>query len=123
MEYVFYSIRYMSAVTFKNFHVYRCPDPIKGKTDQPWFRIEDLCPCDSGTLSNPSGRGYVPCPFGVQFDNTVWDQNMMLSAPLVKQEPSSMMFPMNPGIGLQSVPTQLEPRPLARIGTDWRSAN
>ncbi len=101
-----------------NYSIYRCIDPVKQDTKSPWYRIENKCPC-SPADSNPTGRGFTSCTYGVQYEtpNTL---NLAKQTNLPKQN--------NPLTGVlyennQFVPPQLEPRPLSRIGNQWRSAN
>jgi len=100
-----------------NYNVYRCLDPLKFKTDQPWFRISNVCPCDPAE-SNVTGRGYTPCNFGIQDD-----QNSINSLVYHDIQKSS---PITPLVGSlyqmhQYSPPQLDPRQLTRIGNQWRN--
>lgn len=101
-----------------NYSVYRCPDPIKTKTDTPWYPIENVCPCDPND-TNITGRGFTPCAFGVQYEtpNTI---NLIKQKSLPKQTGALVgtMYQNN-----QFVPPQLQPRQNTRIGQQWRSAN
>jgi hypothetical protein len=101
-----------------NYSVYRCPDPIKTETNTPWYRIEDKCPCNPAD-SNVTGRGFTPCSFGVQFE-TPNQINLAKTRDLPKQANKLVgtLYENN-----QFVPPQLQPRQLARIGQQWRSAN
>lgn len=110
-----------------NYSVYRCPDPIKYKTDTPWYPIENVCPCDPND-TNISGRGYTPCAFGVQYETpnnvNLFNQmkptktQSMVKESMVKENTIGSLFQDN-----QIVPPQLQPRMLTRIGQQWRSGN
>lgn len=109
--------------------VYRCLQPNAKTTNSPWFREEDSCPCNP-ILSNPTGRGLMGCPFGVQFEKS-WNETI----PLTKSEQivtnsgiENINKNVNTKISLpgsmfqngQFIPPQLEPRPLSRIGVEYR---
>lgn len=96
-----------------NYNVYRCPDPVAQVTTQPWYPYENVCPCDP-TQSNPSGRGFTPCPFGVQFDKPPESKNNSTMKPPLE----GALYNTD-----QIVPPQFNPRPLSRIGQKWLSAN
>ena len=103
-----------------DYAVYRCPDPVAVKTGQPWFSYSNICPCDPN-LSNTSGRGFTPCPFGIDQSTTPsWN---LSSAQLASQLPAQSQVVGNLYSQNQYVPPQLDPRPLSRIGQAWRSAN
>lgn len=97
------------------FNVYRCPDPLKSYTSQPWYRFTDICPCDPKD-SNITGRGFTSCPFGVS-DNSKYQS--FQNTPIPQRDiPVGNIYPQQ-----QYVPPQLEPRQLVRIGQQWRSGN
>lgn len=104
----------MSEELKARYTVYRC-FPNMTETGTPWFREFDYCPCNE-KYDNLSGRGYVSCPFGVQADDkVVFKAGKQMSQP-----------PGRVGAWVQDsqwVPPQLSPRPLSRIGEQWRSAN
>lgn len=110
-----------------NFSDFRCLDPNMKETGAPWFRIPDVCPCDT-ELSNPTGRGYTSCPFGVQTQQTTNDLISNLYASPSTNEPAAAekltgsFFPEISTFPIMAVP-QFQPRPLAQIGYTWRSAN
>jgi len=101
------------------FAVYRCPDPVAVKTGAPWYSYSNVCPCDP-KLSNQSGRGFTACPLGVGESEPAWDlSNFQLESQLpVNKQVVGNLYNQS-----QFVPPQLQPRPLARIGETWRSAN
>ena len=96
-----------------NYEIYRCPDPRKTVVDQPWFRTQEVCPCNPAD-SNVTGRGYTPCNFGLQMDQN--QINMAArrntgSVPLKGALYQDKQFPA----------PQLDPRQLTRIGNQWRN--
>jgi hypothetical protein len=97
-----------------DYNVYRCPDPLKVNTDEPWYRISNTCPCDPHN-SNVTGRGFTPCPFGIQTNQQGLQMLSKQTLPPI-QNLVGTMYNNN-----QYVPPQLEPRPLSRIGNQWRS--
>ena len=114
------------------YSVFRCIDPVATNMKQPWFPIEDKCPCDPN-LSNTSGRGFTPCPFGVQFNQSQLNKEINKTEPLMtvvglgKPEPVNTlpfgsMMPNFINIP-NATPPQLQPRALIRIGEQWRSGN
>lgn len=109
--------------------MYRCLQPYAKTTNQPWFREEDSCPCNP-SLSNPTGRGLMGCPLGVQFEKS-WNETI----PLTQSEQiitNSGIENINKNVSIKSslpgsmfqngqfIPPQLQPRPLARIGIEYR---
>ena len=116
------------------YSVFRCLDPNKVETGQPWYPYSDICPCNPD-FNNPTGRGKVACGFGVQTDQSfLHNQTNMMnplmsisgseqgnfhinSAPVTKL-PNGNLYPKN-----SMLPPQLQPRQLIRIGEVWRSAN
>lgn len=85
-----------------NYTYFTCLDPT-----QP---ASNICPCDP-SVSNPTGRGFTQCPFGI-YNN-----------PLQTDKPGSQH---NIGVGnnfnsKQTAPPQFQPRPMSRIGIEWRS--
>lgn len=109
-----------SSTDGNRFSVYRCPDPVATKTDQPWYSYENICPCDPN-LSNKTGRGFTACPLGINQEAGSWN---LPAFQLVSQIPNSNQITGNLyGSGNQFVPPQLQPRQLIRIGEEWRSAN
>jgi hypothetical protein len=122
----------MSNLTKQKYAVYRCLEPGHTETDTPWFGMSDVCPCNP-ELQNPTGRGRISCGFGVQFDQNEINRASNQKVPLqtvigsIKgssyhnlavpvQLPKGSMFP-----GKQNPPPQADPRPLVRIGQEWRS--
>ena len=107
-----------------DFSVYRCPDPNKVNTDLPWFNMSNVCPCDP-KYSNITGRGYTPCTFGIQTD----EKEIHYSIEHNRLPPLHTITNNQYGTGMlyennQYVPPQLTPpRPLARIGQQFRSSN
>ena len=119
---------------------FACIDPVAVYMDKPWYPYKETCPCDP-QLSNPTGRGFTPCPFGVDFEiQNISQANLPkplmtvvgnidkngtyrdISVPVygVNNEDrplSGSMFPSK-----QFSAPQAEPRPLVRIGQSWRSA-
>jgi hypothetical protein len=105
-----------------NYADYRCIDPVAKNVGAPWYRIDDVCPCDP-KLSFPTGRGFTSCPMGVQFDNKIINETMKSSEPIKMSDSfgAGSMFPqVNKQIS-SVTPPQLQPRPLSRIGQTWRS--
>lgn len=100
-----------------DFSVYRCPDPLKVQTDGPWYPISNVCPCNPD-LSDPTGRGTVPCPFGIQTDQKkVSYASMGLPMAPKGGAPKGSLYSMN-----QFSPPQKDPRPNTRIENQWRNA-
>ena len=100
----------------RNFSTYRCLDPIKTQTTTPWYPTENTCPCDASN-TNVTGRGFTPCPFGMDVEtrNTV---NLNIgNLPKQKKALIGTMYQNN-----QFVPPQLEPRPMSRIGNQNRNS-
>ena len=120
---------------------FSCIDPVAVFTDEPWYPIKNTCPCDPN-LSNPTGRGFTPCPFGVNFQEKQINQSINSKKPLMKvvstingpnyqsvsvpvvgsgpsgkEVLSGSMFPTS-----QYTVPQANPRPLVKIGQTWRSA-
>jgi hypothetical protein len=126
-----------ASVNFKNdnssvnndtkFAVFRCPDPVAVKTEGPWYNYENICPCDP-SLSYPTGRGFTACPYGI-FDqgNGNGNGNGNLSANVLKDVQQSIVAGLsrtgNNYNDYQVIPPQMDPRPLTRIGQQWRSGN
>ena len=116
----------------QKYSIYRCLEPGHTETNTPWFGMSDVCPCDPD-LQNPTGRGRVACGFGVQFDqnaiNRAASQREPLQTVVSSNQgsyhtmavpatlPKGSMYP-----GKQNPPPQADPRPLVRIGQEWRSA-
>jgi hypothetical protein len=124
-----------------NYTDYRCLNPLANVVGEPWFPMTDVCPCNQ-SLSNPSGRGYTACPFGVdyyseptaaqlqmaqqapkgpllnslQFNNSgKWEAvPVTISNSAPADQPGSLYPPTD------FVPPQLQPRPFSRIGVTWR---
>jgi len=114
----------------KNYTDYRCINPLATVIGEPWFPMNDVCPCNP-KLSGPTGRGYSGCPFGVQFPDTIDSPNESNGlVPLsslraingqwvperVQDLPLGAAYPT-----LSYVPPQLQPRANVRIGVTWRS--
>jgi hypothetical protein len=112
-------------MALNKFTDYRCIIPGTTVVSEPWFPMTDVCPCDPG-LSDPTGRGFTPCPFGISEPGP----DLGVTVPLqsiartnngwvtkdVKSVPYGTFYPKN-----NYLPPQLEPRPLMRIGVSWRS--
>jgi hypothetical protein len=103
-----------------NYVDYRCIEPSAIDTDGPWFPISNICPCDP-KLSNPTGRGYTPCPFGIQPEQKVVQS--FIKASIIKNPSITGTGSMYPNISKLSVisPPQFQPRPLTNIGYTWRT--
>jgi hypothetical protein len=103
---------------------FRCPDPTKQIFNG------QVCPCNI-SLNNPTGRGYMACPYGYQISN------VDLSKEVTKVQMGSIT---NKGLTYQNIPIteqyagpgnmfptdqysvpQLWPRQLIQIGYSWRS--
>ncbi len=115
---------FSSPSTNKNYTDYRCVSPTISVTDTKWFPMTDVCPCDP-TLSNPTGRGFTPCPMGITFDkqdnktlplSALKNNNGNWVATDVTELPPGSMYPVG-----SYVAPQLQPRMLTRIGQTWRS--
>ena len=107
------------------FNVYRCVNPTAVTTEQPWYSYSNVCPCDP-KLSNTSGRGYTPCPFGVLESNDSMEMSELKSQfrhQEANQFPSKHRLVGNLDNTLQFTPPQLQPRQLVRIGQVWRDKN
>jgi hypothetical protein len=103
---------------------YRCIDPVATNTGSPWFPIDNTCPCDP-KLSNPTGRGFTACSFGIQTQDSMANSVSNLYNPnnqLSETKLPGAFFPDISSFPIMSVP-QFQPRPLAQIGYTWRSAN
>jgi hypothetical protein len=97
----------------RDYSVYRCVDPVAVKTGEPWFNNTNICPCNP-KLSNVTGRGFTPCPFGISQPN--FSELRAVDAP--SSQIVGSLYSEN-----QVVPPQLQPRELYRIGVEWRNAN
>lgn len=111
-----------------NYVDYRCIEPTAISTSGPWFPISNSCPCDP-KLSNPTGRGFVSCPFGIQTNETlnmsITTEQQNFSGIPEKELESKQQGSLYPEISIYPVTAvpQFQPRPLAQIGYTWRSAN
>ncbi len=101
------------------FTIYRCPDPVAVKTDQPWYSYSNICACDPN-LSNKTGRGFTACPLGINQEAPSWN---LPSFQIMSQLPNQNQTVGNLYGKNQYVPPQLQPRQLIRIGEEWRSSN
>ncbi len=98
-----------------HFSVYRCLDPKKVNTDQPWYPISNICPCDP-KFNDITGRGLSRCPFGI----TTNQSEIKSAIQPVRQTPTGLtgsLFQNN-----QYSPPQLDPRQNVRIENQWRNA-
>lgn len=113
------------AAISRNFIDYRCLDPLAIDMNQPWFRVNDICPCDP-SQSNPTGRGFTGCPYGVSFEAEdtkvkplvrleLNDDYKYVPTPVTNLPYGSLYAPMS------YVPPNLQPRALMRVGNTWRS--
>jgi len=120
----------------RKFGAMRCNFPGSTQTtvESGWFRIDDSCPCNP-VYSNISGRGFLPCTFGLTNDQdeiakanpleplmTLANKKSNATSLRTYQAvpatlPLGSVFPQN-----QFVPSSYEPRPLIRVGNDIRSA-
>jgi len=102
----------------QNFTVFRC-NPLGLEESRPWWREQEFCPCPS-EYNNETGRGFVSCPYGVENEKEV----MFGKIPTVPN-PEKIKKEMTGSLvqDKQWIPPQLQPRPLSRIGQQWRSAN
>ncbi len=120
----------INQISNKNYTDYRCINPLGTIMEEPWFPMRDVCPCDP-KLSGPTGRGYSGCPFGIQFPDSIEEQNFQNGLkPLnsiqnkngqwvpeeVRQLPFGAAYPTG-----SYVAPQLQPRQNVRIGVTWRS--
>lgn len=92
--------------------VFRCPEPGAVVTEGPWFPSDNVCPCNP-KLSFPTGRGLTPCPFGV-----MEPEKRSTAQHTTENQITGIIYN-----DAQFIPPQMDPRPLARIGESWRSAN
>ena len=116
---------------------YRCIDPVvMGPVSSLWYNDKvDVCPC-SNKDSGKTGRGYTSCPLGVQFDLTNIRNFSEQKKPVIRMishdngttyqtehvtvkdiQDSGSFYPTT-----QYSAPQAEPRPLIRIGQEWRSS-
>jgi len=102
-----------------NYVDYRCIEPSAITTNAPWFPISNVCPCNP-SLSNPTGRGYVACPFGVQTNTKQIEQHNMSKVVSVPKVAGAMFPNVSSNFAVIS-PPQFQPRPLTNIGYTWRS--
>ena len=103
----------------KNYSVYRCINPTATITGPPMYGDSigiNICPCDPN-LSNPSGRGYTACPFGIAESSRGNALSFNTEYPVNKQIVGTMYAQK------QFVPPQFQPNPLVKIGYEWRSIN
>lgn len=116
------------------YSTFRCLDPNFVITDKPWYPYQDVCPCDP-KLSNPTGRGYTSCPYGVQTDIKSLNKEISKKSNVyevidynningyqtknipVTQLPLGSLYQNS-----QITAPQMDPRQLVRIGNEWRSA-
>jgi hypothetical protein len=110
---------------------YRCINPTVQYVEGPWFRTTETCPCDV-RLDNPTGRGSTLCPFGINYntpkdskvpvvsvkttDNGLTYDTVPADSSILKPD-SGFAFPKNVFTAPQG-----EPRPLVRVGYEWRDA-
>jgi len=100
----------------KDFSVFRCINPTATITEYPWYSSgTNVCPCDPN-LSNPSGRGFISCPYGINNTSSSFKQSDD-SFPYNNQITGNL-YPKE-----QFVPPQIQPNPLVKIGYSWRSNN
>lgn len=102
-----------------DYNVYRCPDPVAVTTGEPWYPISNVCPCNPN-LSGTTGRGFTACPFGLTIEKPGKPYPL---GQLIGQIPKNSQIVGSLYNQDQYVPTQLDPRPLSKIGYQWRSAN
>lgn len=117
-----------ASVNFKNgvnsdpkFAVFRCPDPVAVKTEGPWYNYENICPCDP-SLSYPTGRGFTACPYGIS-ENIDSSTNSNIMKNVQQSIVAGLSRTGNNYNDYQVIPPQMDPRPLSRIGQQWRSGN
>lgn len=105
---------------------YRCLIYDRNIVEQPWFRQEDVCPCNT-SLNNPTGRGHSLCPFGVDFQVPYANKQPLLTleentkngytVEAVPTEPKKyVLYPP-----FQYTAPQMEPRQWVRVGVEWRN--
>ncbi len=104
----------------QRFAVYRCPDPVGVITQEPWFPILNICPCDPN-LSNKTGRGFTACNLGINETASAWD------VPAFQQNaqipPKELIVGNLYNTGQYVPPNMSYISPLMRIGQSWRSNN
>ncbi len=103
-----------------NYDIYRCIEPTAKTTGKPWFPYENICQCDPKD-SNPTGRGFTSCTFGVNEQKDFYPFGQFKS-PSNISSPQGALFPNSSGV-LETSPPQLQPRQMTRIGNAWRSGN
>ena len=101
-----------------NYTVFRC-NPLALQEKKPWWRETEICPCDS-QFNNETGRGFVSCPYGIENEKLAkFGRIPTVPNPQeVKQKMTGSLVQDK-----QWIPPQLNPRPLSRIGQQWRSSN
>lgn len=112
----------------------RSLDPVAQVMEEPWYRISDTSFCDPN-LSNPTGRAFTSCPFGVQLDlkeikqhanknkpvqRIILQDSQYISVPL-KELPTGSLYPSQQGSAQQVTPPQANPYPLTRVGFTFRA--
>ena len=110
-----------------NYVDYRCIDPTMAHIGSPWYPREDQCACNP-IYSNPTGRGFTNCPFGVTFEyeapkylpvqtlESTWKSAGLYEPKNLTSLPFGSEFPKS-----SYVPPQLQPRQLVRVGNTWRT--
>jgi len=109
---------------------YRCIIPNTIKTSGKWFPYENVCPCDP-SLSNVTGRGLTPCPFGIANSEVKKTNEVKViegyngpNGYETRTIPVSQSYFDNSGSLYQNhtyEAPQLDPRPFVRIGYTWRT--
>jgi hypothetical protein len=120
----YYGYKEKLLCTYKmNYVDYRCIEPSAIDTAGPWFPISNICPCDP-KLSNPTGRGYTACPFGIQAEQKTISKEAHSFMPIntnnIHTVGDGVMYPSLSQLNVIS-PPQFQPRPLTNIGYTWRT--
>jgi len=100
----------------RNYSVYRCIEPSSIVTDGPWYPNQNICPCDP-SLSNKTGRGFTACPIGIEEPIINMNINKNDTGPYNSQIKGNLYS------SSQFTPPQLMPRPITKIGYQWRAGS
>lgn len=109
---------------------FRCIDPVAEIMKSPFYRIEDVCPCNP-KYSGITGRGYTSCPLGIQpnlniINKEYKEKNLLMNIKSTNGitynavpntiKTTGSYFPLS-----QVTPPQQQPYPLTRVGYTWRN--
>jgi len=113
------------------YSAFSCIIPFSTEVGKPWVSYPNSCPCNPNE-SNPTGRGYTSCTYGVQMTPQVniphqlstVNGNYTPNGYEVTDSPVYQSFFNNSGSMYnqqQYTAPQLQPRQLVKIGYTWRS--